>query len=363
MHSNSARWCCRGLVPVALAFLLNTGCATAQHPRSEAATEFLRSQMSAQGIPGLAAAVIQGGRPQVWFVGGVASVESGTPVSATTRFQVASTVKVISSTIALQLVTEGRWRLDDPIGSVLEDLPAAWQPVTIRQLLSHTSGLPDVAVAMGRAELIAQTWEEAFAKIAAASVNPPGERWAYNQTNYVLLRLAIERLEGKPWAQVVNDRVLQPAGMSSVIGDADSNVPNAAINYGRPAEDGTVSVQPLRFPPYVRAAGGFYASLEDMVAWDAALRERSLLPPAAYEQLWSPVRLNDGAIFRLDGRSIGYGLGWVVNERGARALGHSGGGTAAYYHYPDLDVSVIVLHNGQHNPDALVAGLIEALGY
>ena len=323
----------------------------------------IEAEMARHAIPGLVLAVVRAGETTKLAAYGQANVELGVPTSAATLFPLASTGKSISATAILLLVQDGAIGLDQPIAELLVGLPDPWGGVTVRQLLTHTSGLPDVALEPGRPELIADSWAEALPRLAAMPLAfPPGERWAYNQTNYVLLGQVIERVSGMPFEAFIRERILDPAGMdATVYGDFLDVVPGRATSYE--ADDGLLRHRSsLVFPRYVRMAAGLNSNAPDMVRWIRALTRGGLLREDLRREMWTAVELADGSTFRLDGATVGYGMGWVVDDRpGRRAVGHSGGNSSAFRYFLDDDVAIVVLHNGRASPDALidaVAGIV-----
>jgi CubicO group peptidase (beta-lactamase class C family) len=353
------------LAAIAVSCLALSGCAreTAQTDltpeQSGAVDRLLETQKAANRIPGLAAAVIRNGKLVKRVTLGVADLQTGAPVTADTPFQLSSTTKTFTATSVLLLVADGGLRLEDCVGDLLDGLPASWHDVTVRQLLSHTSGLPDIVRLPGRLELIAETWKGALPMIESAPMQfPPGERWAYTQTNYVLLARIVERASGKPLESFMAERLFVPLGMNNsffAVGGDAARVP--AVNY-EPSERGEPALRRLDFPTFVHAAGGLCASLDDLVRWNAALDAGSVLPPALQKEMWTSTPLNNGKPFRIDGKTIGYGLGWAVDDTPAhRSVGHSGGNSSAYRRYLDEGFTIIVLHNGVADPDGLVASI------
>ena len=316
--------------------------------------QLLRKEMGKQQIPGLAVAVLRDGKTVHQGVLGLADIQQKKPVTPSTPFQLASTTKTFSSVAVMLLVRDGHFALDDPIGKLLDGLPSGWQGVTVRQLLSHTSGLPDVAVRPGEAELIADQWEVAFPILEKAPLQfPPGEGWSYNQTNYVLLAQIIKRMSGRPINEFMRARLFEPLGMNDTFFPAlDGGERRCATNY-EPSE-AAVKPRSLEFPEFVQAAAGLCTSLQDMIRWNMALDEGRVLPGELLQELWTPPALSESAAAAGRGNP-GYALGWAVDQSaGQRSAGHSGGNSTAYRRYLDDGVTVIVLHNGMADPDDLV---------
>ena len=194
----------------------------------------LDREMRAGQIPGLQVAVVRGARIRVLGHFGQADVENPTPVTATTLFQIASLTKAFAAVAVLQLADDGALDLRDAVSRHLPDLPAAWRTVTVAQLATHTSGLPDVVADLDRLRLVVDGDEAAsWAKVQTLPLqSAPGERLSYNQTNYVLLGRLIERLSGESLASVLRRRQFAVAGMTrTAFGDDRDVVPHSARTY------------------------------------------------------------------------------------------------------------------------------------
>jgi len=328
--------------------------------RSKAIDELGKSVVGERGVPGLAVAVIRDDKPFKTIVLGAANLATHEPVSTGTPFQLASTTKIFSSVGVLLLVADGKAQLDDPIGKYLDSLPSGWAPVTIRQLLSHTSGLPDIAARTGEIDLVAQDWDRALPIIAKKSFAfRPGTSWTYNQTNYALLLRLIERISGVRFEDFLSQRLFQPLGMRNTFYPDPQH--KCAVNYKK-ENDGRIVERPeLAFPHYVRAAGGLCSSLGDMIVWSDALDSGKIIPRALLDKAWSPTKLVNGSSAQVGG-PISYGLGWAIDTTANhRWVGHSGGNSTAFRRYLDDHLTVIVLQNGTNDPDALVSSLAHAM--
>ena len=175
--------------------------ALSQSPNAKAAA-LLRREMRERRIPGLQAAVVKDGKIVLLSSFGTADLQSGTPVTNKSVFGIYSCTKAFTGVAVMQLVEDGKLDLDAPVSRYLDGLPAAWQPVTIRQLLTHVSGLPNILRALDPVTFgfVRGSDEEAtWTKTKAMPMEfTPGERFSYNQTNYALLGRIIDKLSGKP---------------------------------------------------------------------------------------------------------------------------------------------------------------------
>ncbi|WP_088843469.1 serine hydrolase domain-containing protein [Hymenobacter gelipurpurascens] len=349
---------------VATLLLLLIWCyqAHAQTP-ADTLDAFLLARMRQQRIPGLQLAVVQRGKIVKLGQYGVANLQDSIPVTAQTRFTINSITKAFTGVAVMQLVEAGRLDLAAPTSRYMSGLPAAWQPVSVRQLLTHTSGLPEV---MSEDELL--TEENASAIWAKVQTKPmdfqPGEKFAYNQTNYVLLGQIIDKLSGQPFAQFIQERQLNVVGMPrTVFGDAHDVVPHTARGYtfyhmvdgemGRSKQLRNVFEM---FPPFTRTAAGLNSTAEELARWVLALQQGKLLKASSLPALWTPGVLNNGTQRGFSGFLNGYALGWPTISRAEHpAVAPVGGGRNALFVYPKDELAIIVLTNLQGaNPDNFV---------
>lgn len=326
---------------IALAFPGGAAAFEAADPRAEKAERYLKAQMEALKIPGMQAAVVQGGRIVFLRSYGTASVELGVPVTDSTVFSVNSIAKAFTGVAAMQAVEAGKLDLAAPVSAYLDGLPESWRGVTVRQLLSHMSGLPDVT----RAPTVETDADAAWAWAQAQPVRfAPGERFDYCQTNYTLLLRILNKLAGAAPDSPLGTAQFEAAGMSRTsYGDSTDLIAGKAPSYrwarGSSGEARVLRPAIERFLPFRRASSGLNSNARDMAKWIVALRQGRLLRKASLETLWTRSRFNDGQPGQ-------WGLGWQVLARGkGRAVGMTGGGRAAFYLYPEQDVAVVLLTN------------------
>ena len=306
-------------------------------------TAFVRSEMQERQIPGLQLAVIQRGKVVLARNFGLSSLQYQVPGTDTSLFSINSATKAFAGVAVMQLVQEGKVDLAAPIGQYLTDLPVAWRAVTVTQLLNHTSGLPDV-LDQRSGKLVGPLPDDADAAwtaVQALAVEaPPGQRYRYNQTNYVLLAQLVERQGGQPFTTFIQRRQFDVAGMRhSGFGDAKDVVANKASSYvlGRGGNGYRNVIED--FPVYMRAGAGINSNAGELANWLIALQSGRLLAPAGLERLWQPTSLNDG-------KPAPWALGWpTIGRDGHRAVAGIGGGRSAFYVYPNDGLAVIILSN------------------
>ncbi|WP_232066261.1 serine hydrolase [Hymenobacter sp. BT18] len=324
---------------------------------------FLAAKMRQLRIPGLQLAVVRQGKIIKSAQYGLANIQDSIPVTSRTRFPINSITKAFVGVAVMQLVEAGKVDLAAPIARYLPGLPTAWQPATVRQLLTHTSGLPDI---MANDAMVTEDDEQAaWTKVQAQPMDfQPGEKFAYNQTNYLLLGQLLTKLSGQPFAQFIQERQLNVVGMpQTTTGDAHDVLPHAARGYtffhsvngvmGRSKELRNVFEV---FAPSLRTAAGMSSTAEEMARWTVALQQGKLLQPASLTTLWTPGLLNNGQPRGFSRFLNGYALGSPVVLRPEHpAIAPVGGGRSAVFMYPEDDLTIVVLTNLQGaNPDGFV---------
>lgn len=302
-----------------------------------------RRQMNLRAIPGMQIAVVKDGQVVFSGVYGLANLQTPVPVTEDTVFSINSATKTFTGVEIMRLVERGDLDLETPVSTYLADLPETWRPITVRQLLTHMSGLPDTIAPGGG--YVGRDEASAMAAIAGLPLRfAPGERFAYTQTNYMLLKRIIEQARGRPFEAVVGEDAFKAFGMThSGFGDSLDLVPGKAdsYRYRRPAGGETPRLQNVHevFLPFDRAASGINSSAQDLARWLIALQAGEILKPATLEVLWTPGRFNDG-------KAGEWANGWVVVDRpDAPAVGMMGGGRSAFFIYPEDRVAVIILTN------------------
>lgn len=329
--------------------------------------------MTRQKIPGLAVGIYSRGRILVAKGYGQANVELNVPVKPETIFQSGSVGKQFVSAAIMMLAEEGKLSLDDSLTKYFADAPTSWKPILIKNLLSHTSGLSEYETGdrtgpRGPFYLrLDFTEDELVTKIEALPVEwLPGEKWAYRNTNYLLLGILIHKITGKPYYEFLDERIFKPLGMSStrVISERDI-IPNRADGYE--LDHGQLKNQEWVSPTFNSTADGtLYFNVLDLAKWDAALYSTQILKQSSLDRTWTVYPLNDGKP-----NPAGYGFGWRIGrQNGHKQIEHGGawqGFTCDISRYPDDSLTVVVLTNldaGHANPSLIAqvtAGLVDPL--
>lgn len=335
-----------------LFFVFNFQHSAVAQSRTGNAEIFLRREMRERRIPGMQVAGVQRGKFILLKSFGTADIQNSVPVTDKSVFAINSCTKAFTGVAIMQLVEEGKIDISAPVSRYLDGLPVAWQSVTIRQLLTHVSGLPNLLqvldpVTNGFGNLLNEEAVWTKTKLMPMAF-PAGERFSYNQTNYALLGKIIDSLSGKPFAQVFSERQFQVAGLAHTgFGDSRDVVPLMAQTYRyiRKLDGQTFGEEKLtnnyaEFPPFRRTASGMNSTAEDVARWIIALQQGKLLKTkAALKTLWTAGTFNNGSPTQ-------WALGWVTKPRPRhRAVIATGGSRAAFFVYPEDDLAVVVLTN------------------
>lgn len=266
------------------------------------------------------------------------NADAGVANTVETRFRLASLTKQFTAAAILSLQNEGKLAVDDTICNYLDPCADVWKPITIRQLLNHTSGIVDYTdfASFEPTEMNPTTPQELVERFRNQPLGfAPGTLYDYCNSNYVLLGLVIERVSGQSYADYLQQRFFEPLGMSGTGYDTNRGaIVDGAQGYFTPAQKtGFLDASTLY------AAGGLYSTAGDLFRWDQALTNETALPRAQLDQMFTPAIL-------------GYGFGWKIEMPGGiKRISHAGNmtGVANFYaRYPDEGVTVIVLANMQY---------------
>ena len=310
------------------------------------------------GAVGLSVAVASG--DQVVFAKGVgkADLETDFPADKDTLFRIGSVTKQFTAAAVMKLVEQGKLSLDDTVGKFFPDYPAAIKAVTIRQLLTHTSGVwsyTEDEKFMTRESTLELTPAEVVATFKDHALDfEPGTKWAYSNSGYYLLGEIVAKVSGVPYAKFVQDELFAPLGLTRTRYESNREViPNRAQGYA--FEGGKLrNDQPIG-ADVPGAAGSLLSSAEGLVRWSLALSSGKVVSAKSYEQMIAPAVLPDG-------KNTHYGFGLGVNDwEGHPRIAHSGGipGFASVLAYfPKDQVTIAVISNCEQFSPAKVADAI-----
>ena len=320
--------------------------------QSDKIDDYVRTEMKKQRIQGLSLAVVRDGKIVKAEGYGLANVELNVPARPETVYKIGSISKQFIATGTMLLVDDGKVALTDHISKYLEGTPDTWKEITIRHLLTHTSGL--VREAPGFDPLKVQN-DAALIKTAySLPLNfAPGAKWEYCNLGYFILAEIIRKVSGKPWSEFLEERVFKPTEMNSTrTTTVNDIVPNRATGY-------FFKVNLLQNAPEylaLRPSGAFISSVLDLAKWDAALYTDRILKRSIREEMWKPAAETGGKSDQ--GTSLQYGFGWFIDQSSGHRLVYHGGSLpgfrASLLRYVDDKLTIVVLTNGDEaRPEAI----------
>lgn len=332
----------QGLVPFACMMLVAEGADAAAPPQTpaEQVDAIVHRAMVDREIPGLQVAVVVDGRVVFSRSYGVANLQTPAPVVSTTVFTLNSITKAFTGVAVMKEVEKGRLDLSAPISKYLDDVPASWGHVQVRQLLGEISGLPDVYAFAGTDDTGLADERKAWDWTLTQPVSPPGEKENYCQTNLVLAQRIVDKLEGFPADSSIIGREIAVAGMDQTsFGDSRDVIKNKSQAYELLNTDHVIHNRFERFGPMMYSASGLNSTADDMARWMISIFDGKQLSEQSRRVLWTPVQKNDGT------RSS-YSIGWNLDYRRTYwSVGMVGGERSAFAVYPDYRTGVVILTN------------------
>jgi len=304
--------------------------------------DFIHDAMAHHPIPGVALEVVQHGNVVKRCGYGLADLESHATVSPETVFEIGSITKQFTAASVLLLAQDGKLNVDDKISKYLKDTPKAWSEITIRHLLTHTSGLPNYTDLAGF-EYSRHLSQAQF--ITLVGVHPlqfaPGSQWSYCNTGFNLLGDIIENVSHQSYWEFMRTRIFTPLGMTNTASrDPRRIIPQRAHGYETNAAGQFVNRD------YditdIFSAGAIVSTVDDLARWNASLDSRQILTAASENEMWTPTTLSSG-------KTRDYGFGWFLDPlRGHPNLGHSGttdGFSASLQRFPRDGLVIILFTN------------------
>ena len=326
--------------------------------RGDEVDDYIKVRMEHEHLPGLSLAVLKDGKLVKLKGYGYADLELRVPASPETVFQVGSITKQFTAAAILLLVQEGRINLDDRISNYIDGTPQTWKDITIRNLLTHTSGLPGEGIRTTDKTMFADYTEEEVVKSAMALplLSPPGSKYSYGNLEYDLLAIIAERVSGKPFGDFLQERIFRPLKMtSSRVNDRRMIVANRARAYLW-ASGNLQRCEPQVSPTMFIGSGSMISTVADLAKWDAALYSDAILSAASRKAMWTPAHLADGT-------ATDYGFGWVISStRGHTNVHHNGAmngfvGNISRFVDDQLTVIVLVNQSGLSNTERIATGV------
>jgi len=313
--------------------------------RADEVDDFIKTEMQKQHIPGLSLAVIKDGKIIKVAGYGLANVELNVAAAPETVYKIGSVSKQFIASGIMLLIDEGKISLDDKVSKFLEGTPDTWKQITVRHLLTHTSGLVREAPGFDPYKV-----QNDFDVIKTAYPLPlhfaPGEKWEYCNVGYFTLAEIIHRVSGKPWGDYLAERVFKPLEMNATQTTTIKEiVPNRASGYIW--IDNKLQNAENYFA--LRPSGAFLSSVLDLAKWDAVLYTDKVLKQSIRDQMWKPfIQTNSASAGET---AIYYGFGWEISDPvpGHKKISHGGslpGFRAILTRFIDDRLTVVILTNG-----------------
>src|SRR5579863_3475531 len=325
------------------------------------------SSLKSADAPGAAVLVVHNGQAVFRKGYGVTDLRTHHAIDPSTNFRLASFTKQFTAMSIMLLVHDGKLRYEDHLTDIFPEFPAYGKTITVRQILNHTSGLPDYEDLWTNLhpnlpdDQIPQIHDADVLKLLeqqSAGKFPAGSKWEYSNSGYVVLGLIVEKASGKAFGQFLHERIFAPLRMTNTLAyeKGKNEVPHRAYGHTR-EKDGWQETDQSPTSA-VLGDGGIYSSIDDLAEWDRALREHALLSAAEMQPALTAVHPADGLAKFPDGEPISYGFGWFLDPyRGHKRMSHDGetiGFRTTIQRFPDDQLTIIVLANRTDiNPEEL----------
>jgi CubicO group peptidase (beta-lactamase class C family) len=326
---------------------------TSSWVKADEIDDFIHAEMAERKIPGLQLAVVKNSKIVKTASYGLANIQDAVAVDDDTVFSINSITKAFTGVAVMQLVEQGKLEVSAKISKYLPDLPVEWQNITVKQLLTHTSGLPDI-MNSNNGQLLSNdgakaSWQMVKQRPLDFEANT---QFRYNQTNYLLIGKIIDRVSGQNFIDYIAKNQLRRASMKRTEEAGFSNlkdvITHSARRYTYYYGSGKISnIKAADFPAFLRTTAGMSSTATEIANWVIALQSGELLnKPSSIETLWTPAILTNGKTKGFNNLLNGYALGWPVVDRPEHpAVAPAGGDRAAFFVYPEDDLSIVVLTN------------------
>nr|WP_315187032.1 serine hydrolase domain-containing protein [uncultured Flavobacterium sp.] len=318
--------------------------------------DYLKKEMAEQKIPGCQLAVIKDNKLLFSEALGIANVPFSISTKTNTIFSINSIAKVFTSVAVMQLQEQNKLNINDSISTYLDSIPENWKKITLKQLLSHTSGLPDIEDEVGL--IGGKDQNTAWAKVKTLPLQSEiGEKFNYNATNYFILQLIIEKCSKMKFKDFVKRNQFDIVGMKSIYyGNSYDVVENKCPTYSYYRQD-KISYEYVKgtqlretyeeFPSKMITDAGAFTTADEMAKWIIGLQSGKFLKNNNdINIIWEPVKLNNGTYDGFGGILNAYALGWpVINRENHKAVAPLGGGRATFIIYTKDNLAIILFTN------------------
>jgi CubicO group peptidase (beta-lactamase class C family) len=325
------------------------------------------ASLKSNNAPGAAVFVVHNGHVEFGQGYGVTDLRTQHKIDPETNFRLASFTKQFTAACIILLVHDGKLHYGDHLTDIFPEFPAYGKSITVRNLLNHTSGLPDYEDVLMKQypntpdEKIPQILDAGVLKLLEQQSSgkfAPGSKWEYSNSGYAALAMIIEKVSGKSYGQFLQERIFVPLKMNNTLAyeKGKNEVPHRA--YGHTETAGTWHETDQSPTSAVLGDGGIYSSIDDLAKWDRALGDHTLLTEAEMQPALTAVQPTDGPAKFPDGPSVSYGFGWFVDPyKGHKRMSHDGntiGFRTTIQRFADDKLTIIILANrSDADPQAL----------
>ncbi len=311
---------------------------------ADSVDDFVKAEITKRKIPGMSITVLRDGKVVRESSYGFADLESKTPASRDSVYEIGSISKQFASEAIMLLVEDGKVRLDDPILQYLPaNAPNTWRAITIRDLLNHTSGLKDWTEVKEFSYRREYTAEEFIDLVKSFPLTfAPKDNWLYSNTNLPLIGIIVEKASGKSYEEFVTERILKRLALPSIRFKHQEDVVANRVSGYVLRNDVIKNGEPFR-PKVIAASGGILATTTDLAKWWEAVLTGRVVSQTSLEEMLKPAKINDG-------RSVSHGFAFFTNTfNGNKFILHAGSTVGGFgsmvYYFPKDKLTVAVIGN------------------
>ncbi|WP_165852186.1 serine hydrolase [Chryseobacterium pennae] len=307
--------------------------------QSKIIDSYIKNVIQINEIPGMAVGIVKDDKVTFQQYYGRENLESDKKVDSKSMFRVYSTTKLIANVGLFKLVEEGKLSVDDKISKYIENLPKDWQNIQVKNLLSHSSGLTDMADIKDFAEKA--THNEVIDRLSKEKIEfEAGDHYRYNQTNYLLIMMIIEEITGKTFEEYILENQFSDS-RNQVVFSSNSveKIPNRVRKYNYNPEkrqyEKLMTIDGVRS----HSANGLAITLPAFLQWSIHFSKNDFLKPETKKMMWKP--------FNYKNNDWEFAHGWeITDSNNIRSYGFSGGNVSAYSIFPDNNMAIVVMYNG-----------------
>lgn len=323
----------------ALLFNLSLFCYAQKTEPSKTVDNYVKSVIQINEIPGMAVGIVKNNKIVFQKYYGTETLESNKKVDSNSMFRIYSNTKLMSNVGLFKLIEDGKLSLEDKVSKYVDNLPKEWQNVQVKNLLSHSSGLPnwvefkDISVNATNAEVIDRLSKE---KMEFET----GDHYRYNQTNYLLITMIIEKITGKTYENYIIENQF-PDSRNQIVFSSNSveRIPNRVgkYNYNKTKKqyEKLTAIEGVR----AHSSNGLAITLPAFLQWSMHFSKNDFLKPETIKMMWQP--------FHYKNNGFEFAHGWeITDSNNIRSYGFSGGNVSAYSIFPDNDMAIVVMYNG-----------------